>query len=245
MIYNLNGVSAMAVSDSKKYSNGDDAEVLDGPSGTFIRSSDSAPVEFTGWNAQSDGQGTAYKAPQTLTVGDGNVTLYAQWKLVGEPSGSGTSGNPYIIEGSGNLLWLSNMCRSRASTWSDGKYFLQNNDIDLTGINWVPIRSFGGVYDGNGFRIKNMTMTYDRAKADSAGISTTQPSYLPLVSDQYYYTDEADSATNRNVYFNRYAFGMFEASDQYTETHSSVKIYKGAVLKNIRLVGMKVNIGLR
>ncbi len=242
VIYNLNGVSATAVTDSKKYFNGDDAEVLDGLSGTYIRTSDSNPVKFVTWNTQSDGKGTKYQAPQTLTVGDGDTTLYAQWEPAGAPSGTGTEADPYVIEDSGNLLWLSSMCRDRKSNWSDGKYFLQNNDINLAGINWIPIRNFSGIYDGNGFRIKNMTMSYDRAKADSAGISTQYPVGHPLCSAQYYYTDEEQTTPKYNVYFNRYAFGMFESPGQNIKQIGTVNLYKGAVLKNIHLVGMKVNI---
>ena len=44
----------------------------------------------------------------------------------------------------------------------DAKYKLEN-DIDLTGINWVPIEEFHGVLDGNGHKIKNLTIHQDHA----------------------------------------------------------------------------------
>ena len=34
---------------------------------------------FTGWNTQSDGNGSAYSATDTFTIGVSGVTLYAQW----------------------------------------------------------------------------------------------------------------------------------------------------------------------
>ena len=34
---------------------------------------------FTGWNTQSDGNGTTYTQNQTFTIGSSNITLYAKW----------------------------------------------------------------------------------------------------------------------------------------------------------------------
>ncbi|MEK4231363.1 InlB B-repeat-containing protein [Solibacillus sp. FSL H8-0538] len=36
---------------------------------------------FTGWNTKADGTGTAYLPNATLTMGEENVTLYAQWAI--------------------------------------------------------------------------------------------------------------------------------------------------------------------
>lgn len=38
-----------------------------------------------------------------------------------------------------------------------GSYILMN-DIDLAGYNWYPLAEFSGVFDGNGHKIKNMTI---------------------------------------------------------------------------------------
>lgn len=38
---------------------------------------------------------------------------------------------------------------------SDGDYYLAN-DIDLSGVNWKPIKGFSGSFDGNGYEIKGL-----------------------------------------------------------------------------------------
>ena len=80
------------------------------------------------------------------------------------PSGSGTKDNPYSITTAGNLLWMAEQVNGGKTDFS-GVYFSQKNDLDLGGY---PIPSVGyyynnesdkaafcGVYDGNGFSIKN------------------------------------------------------------------------------------------
>ena len=83
------------------------------------------------------------------------------------PSGSGTVGDPYIIENGGNLVWMSNNVTVNATGTPsfDGAYFKQICDIDLNGKAFKSIghyyggstdmAAFGGVYDGNGYAIKN------------------------------------------------------------------------------------------
>ncbi|HYE81763.1 MAG TPA: S-layer homology domain-containing protein [Clostridia bacterium] len=36
---------------------------------------------FTGWNTAADGSGTAYQPDDALTLGNGDITLYAQWRI--------------------------------------------------------------------------------------------------------------------------------------------------------------------
>lgn len=40
----------------------------------------------------------------------------------------------------------------------NGNYYL-TQDIDLSGFNWVPIVKFSGILDGQGFKLKNLTLT--------------------------------------------------------------------------------------
>jgi len=40
----------------------------------------------------------------------------------------------------------------------NGKYHLVN-DIDLSGVEWVPIGTFNGTFDGQGYVIRNLTIT--------------------------------------------------------------------------------------
>jgi uncharacterized repeat protein (TIGR02543 family) len=50
-----------------------------GNTGNLVRSG----YSFSGWNTQANGSGTAYASGSTFTMGSGNVTLFAQWALVG------------------------------------------------------------------------------------------------------------------------------------------------------------------
>ncbi len=84
------------------------------------------------------------------------------------PAGSGTSGDPYQVSTINNLYWIS----QNSSEWVSGKYFIQTTDIDASetsswsgGAGWVPIGNstdkFYGSYDGQGFNISNLYMTYN------------------------------------------------------------------------------------
>lgn len=67
-------------------------------------------------------------------------------------SGSGTSSNPYKIRSAADLAYL-----TRSSANKSAYYELENN-IDLSGYDWVPIDDFEGDFNGNGYTISNMTI---------------------------------------------------------------------------------------
>ncbi|HPR92983.1 MAG TPA: S-layer homology domain-containing protein [Syntrophomonadaceae bacterium] len=236
--YDLNGVPGTAPTDDGYYENGASTTVMDGPSGCFIRTSDQAPVVFQCWNTLSDGNGEDYNPPQTYIFESSSATLYAKWMITGQPEGSGTADDPYLMESSANLIWLSLQTRSRQNHY-ENEYFKQTNDIDMSGVNWFPIRAFGGNYDGNGFRIINLTMEYTRAQADAAGLSVTSGVPFPMVSGDYYNMDDSTSSDGIPVYFERYAFGLFESTISYYLKGQSDVIPE---LSDIHLVGMKINV---
>ena len=81
--------------------------------------------------------------------------------------GSGTEASPYLISSAQALESLAKQVND-GTLKTEGVYFRQTADIDLSGFknnSWVPIgnitgsggtgRTFDGIYDGNGFRIKN------------------------------------------------------------------------------------------
>lgn len=79
----------------------------------------------------------------------------------GEISGSGTEADPYLIEDAADLQYLQASVLMGKSY--SGQYFVQTKDIDMSGIDdwetigcWALKKSFGGVYDGRGFSIKNL-----------------------------------------------------------------------------------------
>lgn len=73
--YNGNGSTGGNVpTDGDEYEQGDTVTVS-GNTGNLAKTG----YTFGGWNTAADGSGTYYAAGDTFTMGDGDVTLYAQW----------------------------------------------------------------------------------------------------------------------------------------------------------------------
>lgn len=87
--------------------------------------------------------------------------------------GSGTKGDPIIIDDSESLLGL-----EREDVGQQGYYFKQTADIDCTGINIWPNINFIGTYDGSDYTIKYKK---GKGKKKSATVgSNTIASYLSI-----------------------------------------------------------------
>ena len=78
-----------------------------------------------------------------------------------QPSGSGTSEDPYLVENLGNLLWVS----QNESSWDN--HFRQTADIDAAettfwngGEGWMPLgdetTNFSGLYNGSNYQITGL-----------------------------------------------------------------------------------------
>ena len=108
----------------------------------------------------------SYTRPSSDDVFDLNVILNVDFNVTQGSTifggGAGTSTNPYLISTVTHL--------DSVRLFPDA-YFLQTSDIDLSGINWIPIGydsdddflignrvSFSGVYDGGGYTIQNLTI---------------------------------------------------------------------------------------
>lgn len=118
-------------------------------------------------------------------VASAEVVSTSGWdgKTATQPEGSGTKEDPYLIADAANLLWLQKQI-PRGDTVNDqhadvlagkytakfaGMYFLQTQDIDLNGQEFMSIGyyfanakrmgAFGGTYDGQGFAIRNGKIT--------------------------------------------------------------------------------------
>lgn len=88
--------------------------------------------------------------------------------------GTGTAASPYLIKTAADVQTLAAACNQATASSSghySGKYFRQTADIDMSGVSgFIGIGtapadksgssswSFQGIYDGGGFRIKNMTI---------------------------------------------------------------------------------------
>jgi len=88
---------------------------------------------------------TFYNSKDTIrpTVTDLGITFTLN-KII---HGDGTAENPYQV---GTFRDLFNV-RNELSA-----YYIQTADIDLGGVEWEPIESFTGSYNGNGYKITNI-----------------------------------------------------------------------------------------
>ena len=98
-----------------------------------------------------------------------NGAYYVKLGLVG----SGTEADPYQIGSVDDLILFRDSVNAGETKYNAaGMYFVLTADIDLAGINWVGIGSatadhgFMGNFDGNGYRIKNLTITNPTVDAD-------------------------------------------------------------------------------
>jgi len=119
----------------------------------------------------------------TTTTGTPNVTSnvnvsspQGNWTIGGNfsaysGSGSGLSGDPYLVATMENLAWIS----QNSTVW--GRYFKQTAIIDAAstsdgGSGWLPIgnntKKFRGTYDGQGYTISGLYI--NRPTADSVGL---------------------------------------------------------------------------
>ena len=99
-------------------------------------------------------------AETTTATGWDGVTTEA-------PTGSGTSSDPYEIATAEQLAYVRDWVN--AGTNRD-KYYELTADIDLNNKEWVPIgldydksTNFKGIFDGNGYAVKNIKITTYRA----------------------------------------------------------------------------------
>jgi len=85
-------------------------------------------------------------------------------------SGAGTETDPYVINSLDDLVAFRDDVNAGNSY--EGKYVKLNDDINLTGINWTPIgtinaaHGFMGNFDGNGYKIMNLTITNPALDSD-------------------------------------------------------------------------------
>ena len=92
--------------------------------------------------------------------------------------GAGTETDPYKISRVEELIFFRNSVNAGETKYNAaGMYFVLTADIDLAGENWVGIGSatadhgFMGNFDGNGKKIKNLTITNPAVDADGYAYS--------------------------------------------------------------------------
>jgi hypothetical protein len=111
---------------------------------------------------------TAYPVdPCLLSITDCMVLSVMIVPQAMQPSGSGTSADPYLIDNLQNLYWIAEQTNT-GNNFSE-KYFLQTTNIDASetetwfcGLGWQPIGNnvtpFKGSYDGGCFAIESLSI---------------------------------------------------------------------------------------
>lgn len=114
-------------------------------------------------------EGAEVSVTVTKTAGDTTVTLVSgalTWRDVAATAltkGTGTEADPYQISTAEELAYLA--VRGNTSETMDGQYYVLTADIDLGGLEWLPIglaydqNNFNGVLDGQNHKIKNLTLS--------------------------------------------------------------------------------------
>lgn len=72
------------------------------------------------------------------------------------PSFTADAADTITLKTADDYIKLAKNCKT--DTWSAGKTVMLANDIDLSGINFVPIPTFGGVFNGNGYTISGVNI---------------------------------------------------------------------------------------
>lgn len=137
------------------------------------------------WDIETSGMTTSIGGigKTTLQMQDKNTFVSAGWDFVGETangtnetwqmpdgggypvfsffngyipvalSGDGTESSPYLISNAAQL--------GAVQHYDISAYYKLTSDIDLTGIQWTTaiIPTFNGYFDGNGFAIRNMSIS--------------------------------------------------------------------------------------
>ena len=116
---------------------------------------------FIGWYTDKSA-GTQVLSTTQVKTADKHV-LYAHWQdtwysYATQPTGNGTSISPYIIDSAEDLAWIA---KDIVDNGTKSNYYKQAKLIDLSAHYWLPIgsdsnHSFNGLYDGQGFEIKNL-----------------------------------------------------------------------------------------
>ena len=106
------------------------------------------------------------------TAENNDITVVVNNETVLKPivlglSGEGTAASPYLINNLEELVWFQNHVNS--GNKYQGKVVKLNADIDLGGMEWTPISTFNGVFDGGNHTISNLVISGNNRNAGFFG----------------------------------------------------------------------------
>jgi uncharacterized repeat protein (TIGR02543 family) len=125
-------------------------------------SSPTAPTRsgftFGGWYTDNNTFNTQFNFNTTSITS--HITLYAKWNANAPVGGTGTSGDPFLINNEAQLRQF----EKGTNDWTLDKHYRLMVDITLSGTNnWTPVGdswdSFTGSFDGNNKSITGLNIT--------------------------------------------------------------------------------------
>ena len=116
---------------------------------------------FTGWNTQADGSGTAYTDQQNINPG-GNITLYAQWEKEADLA---VNGNTYTINTAAGWGQFCDLLEGNDKGFFSGKTVKLAYDISVSRMAGASYHDFIGTFDGNQ---KTLTFNYTTSAENAA-----------------------------------------------------------------------------
>lgn len=146
---------------------------------------------------------------------------WTDFAAAGFAAGNGSGSNPYQIGTPEQLAYLA----VQVNTGSDykDKYFIQTDNIDLAGHEWVPIGqnsgvnlvgTFAGSYDGGNFEISNMEI--NSIKHEDVGHATRYAGFFGAVNHTYGEVSGFDKYI-KNIKLTNIAIDITLAEDKQAE----------------------------
>jgi uncharacterized repeat protein (TIGR02543 family) len=167
--------------DTTYYSSGQTITVMDN-----VNNMSRAGYTFAGWNTQSDGKGTAYAAGATITMGTGNIILYAQWaytKFSLTYDANGATGGTVPVDStqySGDNVAIAVLDNTGNLVKNGLSFTGWNTKADGSGIHFNPAST---IY-GNSSR-GSLTLYADWQLFKVTGIACADSSFTMAVGEQY------------------------------------------------------------
>lgn len=122
----------------------------------------------------------------TLQTVEGDASLSWNIKIIRQVDGRGTEQAPYLIHNNADILYFQDNI-TRLGISYEGKFLKLMNDLDLDGLEWIPIGNysnrFAGNFDGNHHIIKNMNVNMPYDDAGFFGVTDYSASVKNLTID--------------------------------------------------------------
>lgn len=161
---------------------------FDEAAGTYTMTSSTTAAKWEGTSITTNAWALASGTTSTSVIANvykntviSGVEPFVPFSSALKLKGSGTEDDPYIISTAEDLMNLSAVANYNANYVASnyilrGKYFSQTADIDMSSIsNFEPIamlstKYFGGIYNGNGHKITNLTVNQTKGTSYYSGL---------------------------------------------------------------------------